>query len=135
MSLFEALPELNARAERLRRVLDCASEVLVEIDPAWTREKVKAVKPFVHKVPVKLGGAAKLTLDVLREAVVPMTARGIALEVMSRDEMVDASPADAQRVTNSVDATLRQKRGQIVDDDGGRPQRWRISLPVLIAAE
>jgi len=129
LTLYEGLPAITARAERLKRVLDCASEVMREIDPAWSPDRVKPSKPFVHKAPVQLGQTTKLALDVLREAPAPLRAREIAVEVLRRDGREDASSADVQRVTNSVDAALRQKNGRLVAHDGGWPKRWRICLP------
>ena len=132
-SLFESLPGHTARAERLKKVLECADEVMREIDPAWTNDRVKPSKPFVHKTPVRLGQTAKLTLDVLREAAAPLTAREIGNRVLELDGVVDPSPADVQRVVNSVDATLRQKEGKLVMHDGGWPRRWSVALPKLKA--
>ena len=50
-SLFEQLPTMTARAARLEKVLDCASEIMKEIDPEWRPDRVKPVKACVHKAP------------------------------------------------------------------------------------
>lgn len=128
LSLYEGLPAITQRTERLKKVLDCASEVMKEIDPAWSPDRVKPAKPFVHKAPVQLGQTTKLALDILREASEPLRSREIATEVLSRDGKNDPSPADIQRVTNSVDAALRQKAGKLVSHDGGWPRRWKITI-------
>lgn len=132
-SLFETLPTHTARAERLKTVLQCAGEVMREIDPAWTDERVKPSKPFVHKSPVKLGQTAKRTLDVLREASEPLTTREIALRILALEGVSDPSSKDIQRVSNSVDATLRQKESRVVTHDEGWPRRWSTVRPKLKA--
>lgn len=67
-TLYEQLPALSARAQRIVHLLECAEELLKEIDPTWTPARVKAVKPNVHKAPVAIGRISKTALDVLREA-------------------------------------------------------------------
>jgi hypothetical protein len=74
-TLFEQLPALSGRAQRLERLMECAEELLKEIDAAWTLDKVKPLKPNVHKAPVSLGRISKTALDVLHEAAGPMTTR------------------------------------------------------------
>lgn len=134
-SLFETLPSHTARADRLKTVLECANEVMREIDPAWTEQRIKPSKPFVHKSPVKLGNTAKRTLDILREATEPLTAREIALRILSLEGVENAEPKDIQRVTNSVDSTLRQKDGRVVMNDGAWLRRWSvIKLPLKAAS-
>jgi hypothetical protein len=128
MTLFETLPERTKRAERLKRVLECAGVVMTEIDPTWTENRVKPSKPFVHKSPVEIGQIAKLTLDILRESPKPLTAREIARKVLEMKDMADPSRADLDRTANSVNASLRQKLGVVVTHDGGYPQRWKISV-------
>jgi hypothetical protein len=130
-SLFETLPTHTARADRLKTVLQCAGEVMREIDPAWTDERVKPSKPFVHKSPVGLGQTAKRALDILREATEPMTAREIAKHVLDLEGVAEVGPKDLQRVTNSVDASLRQKEGRVVTHDGGWVKRWSVISPQL----
>ena len=124
-SLFETLPERTRRAERLKTVLGCATVVMTEIDPTWTEDRVKASRPAAHKSPVPLGQIAKLTLDILREAPEPLTTREITLRVLERSDLTNQSRVVVDKTVNSVNASLRQKQGVVVDHDGGYPQRWR----------
>lgn len=133
-ALFESLPTHTARADRLKTVLACANEVMREIDPAWTEQRVKPSKPFVHKSPVKMGNTAKRALDILREASHPMTAREIATRILQLEGVIELDAKDVQRVTNSVDASLRQKDGRVVVNDGGWVRRWSVIRPQLKAA-
>ena len=88
LTLLEGLPAITARAERLKTVLDCAAEVMREIDPAWSPDRIKPSKPFVHKAPAS---TTKVALDVLREAPAPLRSREIAIEVLRRDGQGRAS--------------------------------------------
>lgn len=128
LSLYESLPGHNARAERLRVVLDCANEVMREIDPAWSPSALKPAKPFVHKNGVRLGQTTKLALDVLREGPGNLTARELAVEVAKRDGNEELSEQELQRLTNAVDSGLRAKLGTLVAHDTSRPRRWRIEI-------
>jgi len=128
LSLYESLPEHNARADRLRVVLDCAGEVMREIDPLWTPATVKPAKPNVHKNGVRLGNTTKFALDILRSCPTPRSARELAIEVIKLDGAGEVSDAQLQRVTNAVDAGLRAKIGKLVEHDNGRPRRWRIEI-------
>lgn len=53
LSLYESLLEHNAKAKRLRTVIDCAGVVMREIDPTWSPAAVKPARPHVHKNGVK----------------------------------------------------------------------------------
>jgi hypothetical protein len=128
LSLYESLPEHNARAERLRTVLDCAGVVMREIDPTWSPATVKPSRPNVHKNGVKLGNTTKLALDILRDCPTPRSSRELAIEVIKLDGAGDMAPDQVQRVANAVDAGLRAKVGTLVAHDNGRPRRWRIEI-------
>ena len=83
LSLYESLPEHNARAERLRTVLDCAGEVMREIDPIWTPDTVNHARPNVRKNGVKLGNTTKLALD----------SYSLSLEIVPAATWRDKTPA------------------------------------------
>lgn len=128
LSLYESLPEPNARAERLKVVLDCAGEVMKEIDPTWSPAAIKPARPFAHKNGVKLGQTTKLALDILREGPGNLTARELAVQVAQRDGSRELTEQDLQRLSNAVDSGLRAKLGTLVQHDTSRPRRWRIEI-------
>lgn len=107
LSLYESLPEHNARAERIRTVLDCASEVMREIDPTWSPATVKPARPHIHKNGVKLGNTMKFSLDILRDCPIPRLSRELAVEVIKLDGAGDMSTVQVQRIANAVDSGLR----------------------------
>lgn len=125
-TLFEQLPALSARAQRLERLVECAEEILKELDPTWTPARVKPRRPHVPKSPVKLGRITKSVLDVLRESRVPLTTKEIADRVLEREPVEAMDQQEFQRLKNSVDATLRAKEGTVVKHDRGWPRAWSI---------
>ena len=125
-TLFEQLPALSGRAQRQERLLECAEELLKEIDPAWTPDKVKPLRPNVHKAPIALGRISKTALDVLREANAPLTTRQVADALLTREGVGEVDSQARQRVINSVDTTLRAKTGRVVQSDDGWPKRWSV---------
>lgn len=127
-SLFEELPALSKRAERLRHLLSCAQELLTEIDPAWKPARVKPVVPNVHKAPVPMGEIAKGALATLRKAENPMTAREIAIEILYAHGITVYDKPTLTRVTNSVLSSLKKKDGLVVKSDDGYPFKWSIAL-------
>lgn len=127
-TLFEQLPTLSARTQRIERLLECAEELLKEIDPAWAPAKVKAVRPNVHKAPVGIGRISKTALDVMRQAGVPLTISEITDRLLAIEGIGEVDPQTRQRVRNSVDSTLRQKaKKNIVAHDGAAfARKWNI---------
>lgn len=126
----DELPVLSARTQRVQRLLECAEELLKEIDPAWSADRVKGVRPNTHKAPVAIGRISKTALDVLREASRPMTIAEITDALLAREGVGEVDAATHRRVRNSVDSTLRQKAEKnIVAHDGEAfSRRWSIAL-------
>ena len=110
-------------------LLECAEELLKEIDPTWTPARVKAVKPNVHKAPVAIGRISKTALDVLREAGRGLTISEIAEQLLAKEGVGEIDDATRRRIRNSVDSTLRQKALEgIVEHDGAAfARRWSVA--------
>ena len=127
-TLFDELPTLNARTQRLERLLECAEELLREIDPTWVPAKVKAIRPNVHKAPVAIGRISKTALDVMRKAGMPLTISEITDQLLAMEGVGEVDGPTKRRIRNSVDATLRQKaKKNIVTNDGSSfARKWSI---------
>jgi hypothetical protein len=127
-TLYEQLPALSARAQRIVHLLECAEELMKEIDPTWTPKRVKAVKPNGHKAPVAIGRISKTALDVLREAGRGLTISEIADQLLAKEGVGEIDDATRRRIRNSVDSTLRQKAAKgIVENDGAAfARRWKV---------
>ena len=124
-SLAATLPELRRKAKRLHDAISHASGLLAHIEPGWSPEDAPApVIPNVHKAPTKMGRCSRAALEVLREAVAPLTVREIAVEVLVREGVEDPTPRDVTLTRNSVQTSLRAHRGSAVFRDGQFAQRW-----------
>lgn len=124
----EELPVLTARAKRVQRLIECAEELLLEIDPTWKPERVKAVKPNVHKAPTAIGRISKATLIVMRQAAEPLTSREITDRLLATEGVGEVEDDVHERVRNAVDSTLRQKATKnIVRHDGAKfARKWSL---------
>lgn len=127
-TLFEQLPILSGRAQRLQRLLECAEELLIEIDPSWTPAKVRPLRPNAHKAPLAIGRISKSALDIMRRAGESLTISEITNRLLSLEGVGDIDDATRRRVRNSVDSTLRQKaKKNIVTHDGSSfARKWSI---------
>lgn len=129
-SLFERLDSLRERADHLNHVLICATVVMKEINPDWDESQLKPVKKHVHKAPGRPGEVARLTLDVLREAAKPLSAREISQRVFERlDHDHEDGEKQKTRVYKSVESTLRGKLSEgLVKHDGTYGRKWKIAV-------
>ena len=123
--LIETLPALRERLWEIETLVSACETIIKSDHPDWTRKHMKPLKPFVHKIPVKLGSAIKHALDVLRLADEPMTVKEIAVEVLRRSGHQSPNTETISKVANTIGNSLRKKpRGTVVDCDGGWPARW-----------
>lgn len=127
--LAKAIPTLRSKVEELRTLAEHTAALLKHLKPEWAEETVAPVRPFVHQLPIKLGECGRKGLEVLRAAKEPMTAREIADAVLRQAGIFDADNATRQRTTNTIQTTLRFRRGTIVESDQHWPQKWRVKLP------
>jgi hypothetical protein len=117
----EELPLPTARAKRIQRLIECAEELLLEIDPTWKPERVEAVKPNVNKAPTGTGRISMATLIVMRQAAEQLTIREIADRVLVTKRVGEVEDDVHERVRNAVGSTLRQKAAKnIVRHDGAK---------------
>lgn len=126
--LFQELPILSRRTERVKHLLHCAEELLKEIDPAWKREKVKPTRPHGYKEVVPKGDLTKSALAILRETGSSYTCRQLAIAILDRHGVTEYDKGTLQQVTNAVNATLRAKDGVLVSANDDWPAKWSISV-------
>ena len=126
--LFDELPVLSKRAERVKVLLECAEELLKEIDPAWKREKVKPRRANECQGPLPQGDVAKSVLAILRETGAEMTCRQLAIAVLNRHGISEYDKGTLQRLTNTVNANMRAKDGSLVSANDDWPAKWRINV-------
>lgn len=128
--LIAALPAMRERLWEIETLISACETIIKSDHPDWTRKHIRPLKPFVHKIPVKLGSAIKQALDVLRLADEPMTVKEIAIEVLRRVGHESPDTETITKVGNTIGNSLRKKpRGVVVDHDGGWPARWWAVRP------
>ena len=121
------LPDLNAEAVRLATLVESAVLLLEDADPTFERDRVRAVKPWTHGLPVPFGTCGRRGMAVLREAGGAMTVREIATEVLRRIGVEAVEPKVMQRTVNAIEACLRKHRGRGVESSGKYPAQWRAT--------
>lgn len=127
--LIEELPLLRERLWEIDTLVSACETIIRDEHPHWNRDHLRPLKPFVHKIPVKLGSAIKLGLDVLRLADKPLTVREIAAEVLKREGHNAPDTDTITKVAGTIGAGLKKKRGIAVESDGLWPARWWAIKP------
>jgi len=125
-----ALPAMRERLWEIETLLEACEAIIKSDQPNWTRDHLKPLKPFVHKIPVRLGSAIKVALDLLRVADEPMTGRELAIEVLRREGHDNPDTDTITKVANTIGAGLRSARERgTVDRDTSWPARWWAVRP------
>lgn len=119
---------LRRRASEIEHLMGCAEALLKDENPAWQSKRVKPVRPRERAGPVPLGDITKSALSILRETREEMTCRNLAIAVLDRHDVTDYDKGLLQRMTNSINATLRAKEGELVVANDDWPAKWRINV-------
>jgi hypothetical protein len=122
--LAAALPALCDRVWEIQTLIEATEMLIKSFKPDWRRDTIDPVRPHVHQIPIKLGEAGRKGMEVLRTASKPLTTREITEEVLRREGLINVPLATRERIRNTIDATLRKRRGSVVDSDGSWPQHW-----------
>lgn len=64
----ETIPALRDKVAELRGLAEHTAALLQHLKPDWEHRAVAPVRPFVHKLPIKLGECGRRGLEVLRLA-------------------------------------------------------------------
>jgi hypothetical protein len=120
------LDHAERRAARLRKDIAAIEATIRVFREDWQADTVAPVRP---KRPSRWGGRGvclRLSLDALRSATEPLTAREIALRVLAARgvEMPDARALWA--AAGSVSGALNRRVGQGVVVIEGYPKRWSL---------
>jgi hypothetical protein len=128
--LVEQLPSMRERLWDIETLVKACEAIIKSDQPNWTRDHLKPSRPQVHKIPVKIGNASKLALQILRQAKEPMRVRDIAIEVLRCEGHQNMDTDTITKVANTVGNNLRKQQKQgLVDNDKGWPARWWIVPP------
>lgn len=126
----ESLPDLTTEITRLEELVRASELLLRDLDPTWNSSRVKPKRKHKFQSPFPLGQAGRMALDVLRETGESMTARDIVRQMFEQAGVTDYERDILDKQTNSLGAYLKKHRGDLVESDGGWPQRWRLIRPI-----
>lgn len=128
--LYAEVPALRRRISRIDDLVFYCKEIIKDDQPDWTPTNIKALRPHVHKIPIKLGSATKIALDVLRVADAPMTIREVAIEVLRREGQEGVGRDILDKVSDTIGNQFRKRPRDYLQNDGQWPARWWVVKPV-----
>ena len=120
------LPSLQTHITRLEELIHAIETLLRDDDPSWNCSRVKPKRKHAFESPFPIGEAGPMSLDVLREATAPMTARDVVRSMLERINVTDYERPTVDRLANSLGAYLKKHRGDLVESDGAWPQKWWV---------
>lgn len=122
---YETVEEKRARIARLDELTKATVEIMAELDPKWSPEQTKPVKPKNQVIPFEHGATTRTAFAIMRELARPTNPAELAKLVMERlgGDVSDEDLMD--RVKAAIDASLRSA-GDEVRVVSIRPTRWEI---------
>lgn len=121
------LKALHDAVYRVRGDLAALRHAIKLIDAEYDVTRIAPLRPRKASPWFKSGQCARSTLDVIRTASAPMTAREIAVEVMDRHGIASDDWRAVNAVSGAVRIVLKRSRGKVVVSDGGEPARWSVA--------
>jgi hypothetical protein len=115
-------PSLTADAAHIVAVIQMFA-------PEWTGASVRPVVMKRRSRWGKRGAGIRAAVTVLKEAVTPLSAREIAIEVMLRRGEPDAPNHEIVQIMAGINYGLQKRIGREVVLIKGYPKRWLIMLP------
>jgi hypothetical protein len=123
------LLENKREAQRLAESMEHVEHVIRLFDPSYNVRRIAARRRYKGNAWFRRGTILRHTLDILRKAQAPLTAREIAERMLvARGARDDASPKALRSLTASVQTSLQNHNGKTVRTVGeGMPARWKIA--------
>lgn len=117
----------QAEATRLRENMLHVEAVIKMLDPAFNVHAIAARRRNNGNPVFKRGDVWRTAVVVLRDALTAMTAREIAVAMLSSKGVKDAPTKQVRDLTAGVMSSLRNHRGSTVETVGeGLPHRWKV---------
>jgi hypothetical protein len=118
------LDQKRKRVGRLNTLIECACEIMAELDPDWDPNDVTPSPPKQRKLPYDPGMATRWAMQLIREADRPFSSLELAEKIVER-ESGDLNDRDlVNRVREAIDTSLRSKLGKYVRYTQTRPTLW-----------
>ena len=121
---IEALMRLKRRANKLRRLITGATDIIMDANPEW-QKKIKARRKRKWHSPFKPGEIGKRALEILfthDRWMRPREVASIMLEV--RETRRDRETLD--RIANAVGSYFGKHKGDLVESRGDFAKEWRL---------
>lgn len=123
-ALAATLEEQRNRVERLNTLIQCARELMAELDPKWDPDQVKPSPPNQRKLPYANGMVTRWAMQLIREADAPFSSLELAEKIVQKQGGDVGDPALVNRVREAIDNSLRKKLGIYVRYTQTRPTLW-----------
>ena len=120
------LPDVKTRIARLEELVSAVELLLRDDDPTWNCSRVKPKRKHAFQSPFPIGEAGPMALDVLRLATEPMRVRDIVRVMLERIGITDYDRVLVDKLANSLGQYLASYRGDLVESDGGWPQKYSV---------
>ncbi len=120
------LSVLRARANQLQLLVENATGIFFELNPAWDAEQVQPIRPGTYGLPFEIGTVSKDCMTILREQGRAMTSREIAKLIVERHSLDQKDWQMLERIRSAVDANMRKRRNKYVKGEGEWPIYWSI---------
>lgn len=121
---IETLMTLKRRANKLRRLITGATDIIMDANPEW-QKNIKARRKRKWHSPFKSGEIGRRALEVLFEHDRWMRPREVASIMLKvREERQDRETLD--KLTNSVGGYFGKHEGDLVESRGDYAKEWRL---------
>lgn len=119
--------ENRRRAEKLAGDMMHVEAVIKMLNPDFDVRRIAVKRRYKGNPWFKRGTLFRRSLDVLRTATKPLTAREITEAVLAARGVTDATPKEIRDLTGGIQASLQNQKGKTVEIVGeGMPMRWKL---------
>lgn len=122
---IDALTKLKNRANKLRRLITGATDIIMDANPEW-QKKIKARRKRKWHSPFKSGEIGRRALEVLFEHDRWMRPREVAIIMLRVRENCQNDRETIDKLTNSVGGYFARHEGDLVESRGDFAKEWRL---------
>lgn len=122
---IEALMKLKRRANKLRRLITGATDIIMDANPEW-QKNIKARRKRKWHSPFKPGEIGRRALEVLYEHDRWMRPREVSFIMLSVRETRQDDRETLDKLTNSVGGYFAKHAGDLVESRGDFAKEWRL---------
>ena len=117
--------ERARRAAEIVRDMAAIEHVILLFDPDWDAGVEPSIAPRRKHSALPMGGFSEAAFDVLREAAVPLTTKGIVIRICKNLGLSRSGAFNRERMRDTVGRAL-SNQPDLIAHDGGSPKKWWI---------